>query len=69
MLEGDNLEVMKLFQKSYAGKVKLIYIDPPYNISKDFIFSGNDCDNIHNYLDMDVINATCSQSRKAYAEA
>ena len=31
MIEGDNLEVLKLLQKSYAGKVKLIYIDPPYN--------------------------------------
>ena len=68
MIEGDNLEVLKLLQKSYAGKVKLIYIDPPYNTGKDFIYPDNDCDNIHNYLDMDVINATCSQSRKAYAE-
>ena len=34
MIEGDNLEVLKLFQKSYAGKVKLIYIDPPYNTGK-----------------------------------
>ncbi len=34
MIEGDNLEVLKLLQKSYAGKVKLIYIDPPYNTGK-----------------------------------
>lgn len=36
MLEGDNLEVLKILQKSYAGKIKLIYIDPPYNTGKDF---------------------------------
>jgi adenine-specific DNA-methyltransferase len=34
MIEGDNLEVLKLLQKSYAGKVKLIYIDPPYNTGR-----------------------------------
>ena len=39
MIEGDNLEVLKLLQKSYAGKVKLIYIDPPYNTGKEFIYS------------------------------
>ena len=38
MIEGDNLEVLKLLQKSYAGKVKLIYIDPPYNTGKDFVY-------------------------------
>lgn len=36
-IEGDNLEVLKLLQKSYYGKVKMIYIDPPYNTGKDFI--------------------------------
>ena len=40
-LEGDNLEVLKLLQKSYAGKVKLIYIDPPYNTGKDFVYPDN----------------------------
>ena len=38
MIEGDNLEVLKLLQKSYAGKVKLIFIDPPYNTGNDFIY-------------------------------
>src|SRR3990172_8676685 len=38
-IEGDNLEVLKLLQKSYAGRVKLIYIDPPYNTGNDFIYS------------------------------
>ncbi|MCK9294165.1 MAG: site-specific DNA-methyltransferase [Desulfobulbaceae bacterium] len=49
MIEGDNLEVLKLLQKSYAGKVKLIYIDPPYNTGKDFIYPDNFQDNIKNY--------------------
>ncbi|MDE2845562.1 MAG: site-specific DNA-methyltransferase [Gemmatimonadota bacterium] len=52
MIEGDNLEVLKLLQKSYAGKVKLIYIDPPYNTGKDFIYPDNYRDNILNYLDL-----------------
>ena len=50
MIEGDNLEVLKLLQKSYAGKVKLIYIDPPYNTGKDFIYPDNYKDGIKNYL-------------------
>ena len=50
MIEGDNLEVLKLLQKSYAGKVKLIYIDPPYNTGKDFVYPDDYRDNIQNYL-------------------
>ena len=49
-IEGDNLEVLKLLQKSYYGKIKLIYIDPPYNTGKDFIYSDNYKDNLENYL-------------------
>ena len=52
MIEGDNLEVIKLLQKSYAGKVKLIYIDPPYNTGKDFVYPDNFQDNIKNYLEL-----------------
>jgi adenine-specific DNA-methyltransferase len=52
MIEGDNLEVLKLLQKSYAGKVKLIYIDPPYNTGKDFIYPDNFQDSIRNYLEL-----------------
>jgi len=52
MIEGDNLEVLKLLQKSYAGKVKLIYIDPPYNTGKDFVYPDNFWDNIQNYLEL-----------------
>jgi adenine-specific DNA-methyltransferase len=51
-IEGDNLEVLKLLQKSYAGKVKLIYIDPPYNTGKDFVYPDNFRDNISNYLEL-----------------
>ena len=52
MIEGDNLEVLKLLQKSYAGKVKLIYIDPPYNTGKDFVYPDDFQDNIKNYLEL-----------------
>ena len=52
MIEGDNLEVLKLLQKSYAGKVKLIYIDPPYNTGKDFVYPDNFQDTIKNYLEL-----------------
>lgn len=40
-IEGDNLEVLKLLQESYLGKIKMIYIDPPYNTGKDFIYKDN----------------------------
>ena len=49
-IEGDNLEVLKLLQKSYNNKIKMIYIDPPYNTGKDFIYSDNYKDNLENYL-------------------
>lgn len=52
MIEGDNLEVLKLLQKSYAGKVKLIYIDPPYNTGKDFVYPDSFRDSIQNYLEL-----------------
>jgi adenine-specific DNA-methyltransferase len=48
-IEGDNLEVLKLLQKSYNNKVKMIYIDPPYNTGKDFIYKDNYKDNLKNY--------------------
>lgn len=52
MIEGDNLEVLKLLQKSYAGKVKLIYIDPPYNTGKDFVYPDNFQNGIQNYMEI-----------------
>jgi adenine-specific DNA-methyltransferase len=52
MIEGDNLEVLKLLLKSYTGKVKLIYIDPPYNTGKDFVYPDKFQDGIQNYLEL-----------------
>lgn len=51
-IEGDNLEVLKLLQKSYAGKVKMIYIDPPYNTGNDFVYKDNYKDNLKNYQEL-----------------
>ncbi|WP_097034437.1 site-specific DNA-methyltransferase [Clostridium tertium] len=49
-IEGDNLEVLKLLQKSYQNKIKMIYIDPPYNTGNDFVYKDDFKDNIWNYL-------------------
>jgi len=49
-IEGDNLEVLKLLQKSYYGKVKMIYIDPPYNTGNDFIYPDDYAENLDTYL-------------------
>lgn len=49
-IEGDNLEVLKLLQKSYYGKVKMIYIDPPYNTGKDFIYPDKYSESLDTYL-------------------
>jgi len=49
-IEGDNLEVLKLLQKSYYGKVKLIYIDPPYNTGNEFIYPDNFREGLQDYL-------------------
>ncbi|MBW2664134.1 MAG: site-specific DNA-methyltransferase [Deltaproteobacteria bacterium] len=49
-IEGDNLEVLKLLQKSYANKGKMIYIDPPYNTGKEFIYPDKFQDNLDTYL-------------------
>jgi len=49
-IEGDNLEVLKLLQKNYANKVKMIYIDPPYNTGNEFIYPDKFQDNLDTYL-------------------
>lgn len=49
-IEGDNLEVLKLLQKSYAGKIKMIYIDPPYNTGNDFIYNDDFTDPLEAYF-------------------
>ena len=61
-IEGDNLEVLKLLQKSYFGKVKMIYIDPPYNTGKDFVYKDNFRDSISNYKEI------TNQTTRANAE-
>lgn len=50
IIEGDNLEVLKLLQKSYYGKVKMIYIDPPYNTGNEFIYPDNFKEGLQDYL-------------------
>ncbi len=50
-IEGDNLEVLKLLQKSYTEKIKVIYIDPPYNTGHDFIYKDDFSNGIDNYLE------------------
>ena len=50
IIEGDNLEVLKLLQKSYYGKVKMIYIDPPYNTGNEFIYPDNFKEGLDDYL-------------------
>ena len=49
-IEGDNLEVLKILQESYLGKIKMIYIDPPYNTGKDFIYNDKFKKNIYEEL-------------------
>ncbi len=51
-IEGDNLEVLKLLQKSYHRKVKVIYIDPPYNTGNDFVYEDDFKDGVKSYLEI-----------------
>jgi adenine-specific DNA-methyltransferase len=51
IIEGDNLEVLKLLQKSYLCKVKMIYIDPPYNTGNDFIYPDDYSESLQTYLE------------------
>lgn len=50
-IEGDNLEVLKILQKHYHGKIKVIYIDPPYNTGQDFIYPDNFGEGLESYLE------------------
>jgi adenine-specific DNA-methyltransferase len=50
IIEGDNLEVLKLLQKAYQNKIKMIYIDPPYNTGNDFIYPDTYSENLQTYL-------------------
>lgn len=49
-IEGDNLEVLKLLQETYLGKIKMIYIDPPYNTGNDFVYEDDFAQNANEYL-------------------
>lgn len=49
-IEGDNLEALKLLQEAYLGKVKMIYIDPPYNTGRDFVYADNFAESADEYL-------------------
>ena len=49
-IEGDNLEALKLLQETYLGKVKMIYIDPPYNTGNDFVYKDDFAENAEEYL-------------------
>ncbi|WP_101841934.1 site-specific DNA-methyltransferase [Halobacillus sp. Marseille-P3879] len=55
-IEGDNLEVLRVLQNSYRNKVKMIYIDPPYNTGNDFIYEDDFKNNVKNYLEMNFEN-------------
>ena len=49
-IEGDNLDVLKLLQETYLGKVKMIYIDPPYNTGNDFVYADDFAEDAEGYL-------------------
>lgn len=49
-IEGDNLEVLKLLQETYLGKIKMIYIDPPYNTGNDFVYEDDFAQNAEDYI-------------------
>ena len=66
-IEGDNLEVLKLLQDAYIGAIKMIYIDPPYNTGKDFVYKDNYRDNLSNYLEQtNTTNAVNSEASGRY---
>lgn len=50
-IEGDNLEVLKLLQETYLGKIKMIYIDPPYNTGNDFVYADDFSQSTEEYLE------------------
>lgn len=60
-IEGDNLETLKLLQEIYLGRVKLIYIDPPYNTGRDFLYSDNFSENRDSFLIRTMQNSTVGE--------
>ena len=67
IIEGDNLEVLKLLQKSYLGKIKMIYIDPPYNTGNDFIYPDNYSESLQTYLEYTGQAITRARVKRAAA--
>jgi adenine-specific DNA-methyltransferase len=63
-IEGDNLEVLKLLQKSYYGQVKMIYTDPPYNTGKEFIYPDNFSENLDTYLEYAGLKEVGGEGKK-----
>ena len=59
-IEGDNVEALKLLQKTYFGKIKMIYIDPPYNTGNDFVYHDDYKDSIENYKKITGQQATAN---------
>ncbi|MEL1206282.1 site-specific DNA-methyltransferase, partial [Staphylococcus epidermidis] len=49
-IEGDNLDVLKILQRSYAGRVKMIYLDPPYNTGREFVYNDDYQETEEDYL-------------------
>ena len=67
LIHGDNLLALKALEQDYAGKVKCIYIDPPYNTGKDFVYKDNYKDNLTNYLEQtNTTNAVNSEASGRY---
>lgn len=67
IIEGDNLEVLKLLQSSYKNSIKMIYIDPPYNTGNEFIYPDNYETPLDNYLELtgQKVNGETTQSKKS----
>jgi len=67
IIEGDNLEVLKLLQTNYANKIKMIYIDPPYNTGNDFVYPDNFNTPLDNYFELtgQKENGETTQSKKS----
>ena len=61
-IEGDNLDVLKLLQETYLGKVKMIYIDPPYNTGKDFVYNDDFAEDAKEYLNRATTVIICKKA-------
>ena len=68
-IEGENLEVLKILRKSYAGRIKMIYIDPPYNTGNDFVYDDDFTEPLQDYLkrtgQIDGVGRSLTTNKKA----